>query len=279
MMLDEIDKLGADYRRRSGGAAQILDPEQNNSFTDHYLDLLPVSKVFFIATANQLDRSAAARSHGLSGSPVTAIMRNFKLRNVTCTTPDSRERFDSEQLRGSPDSAIMEIATRLRVKQVCGNSSETLAGGAQSRPQNHEGQTEKVTVDGESIKREYLGAPPVFIGTCAQRTSGRSFDRHGLDRNGRRDSYSSKQTCCRAAAALITGQLGEIMQESARAAQSYLWSHAQEFGISSSMFKKYGVHLRARERHPQRWTERRVTITAALASLYTGQRACGTDTA
>src|SRR5438046_7751550 len=71
----------------------------------------------------------------------------------------------------------------------------------------------------------------------------------------------------------ITGQLGEVMQESARAAQSYLWSHAQEFGIDPSMFKNYGVHLHVPAGAiPKDGPSAGVTITAALASLYTGRR-------
>jgi len=71
----------------------------------------------------------------------------------------------------------------------------------------------------------------------------------------------------------ITGQLGEVMQESARAAQSYLWSHAQEFGIDPSMFKNYGVHLHVPAGAiPKDGPSAGVTITAALASLYTGKR-------
>jgi ATP-dependent Lon protease len=71
----------------------------------------------------------------------------------------------------------------------------------------------------------------------------------------------------------ITGQLGEVMQESARAAQSYLWSHAQDFGIDPSMFKNYGVHLHVPAGAiPKDGPSAGVTITAALASLYTGRR-------
>jgi ATP-dependent Lon protease len=71
----------------------------------------------------------------------------------------------------------------------------------------------------------------------------------------------------------ITGQLGEIMQESARAAQSYLWSHAQDFGISPLMFKEYGVHLHVPAGAiPKDGPSAGVTILAALASLYTGRR-------
>src|SRR5262245_61234045 len=71
----------------------------------------------------------------------------------------------------------------------------------------------------------------------------------------------------------ITGQLGEVMQESARAAQSYLWAHAQDFGISPSMFKDYGVHLHVPAGAiPKDGPSAGLTITAALASLYTGRR-------
>src|SRR5947208_10923685 len=71
----------------------------------------------------------------------------------------------------------------------------------------------------------------------------------------------------------MTGQLGEVMQESARAAQSYLWSHAQDFGIDPSMFKNYGVHLHVLAGAiPKDGPSAGVTITAALASLYSGRR-------
>src|SRR5262249_50565918 len=71
----------------------------------------------------------------------------------------------------------------------------------------------------------------------------------------------------------ITGQLGEVMQESARAAQSYLWSHAAEFGIAPEMFKEYGVHLHVPAGAiPKDGPSAGVTITAALAALYTGRR-------
>jgi len=71
----------------------------------------------------------------------------------------------------------------------------------------------------------------------------------------------------------ITGQLGEVMQESARAARSYLWSHADEFGITPEMFKNYGVHLHVPAGAiPKDGPSAGVTITAALASLYTGRR-------
>jgi ATP-dependent Lon protease len=71
----------------------------------------------------------------------------------------------------------------------------------------------------------------------------------------------------------ITGQIGEVMQESARAAQSYLWSHAAEFGISPTMFKEYGVHLHVPAGAiPKDGPSAGVTITSALASLYTGRR-------
>jgi ATP-dependent Lon protease len=71
----------------------------------------------------------------------------------------------------------------------------------------------------------------------------------------------------------ITGQLGEVMQESARAAQSYLWSHAAEFGIDPNIFKEYGVHLHVPAGAiPKDGPSAGVTITSALASLYTGRR-------
>jgi len=71
----------------------------------------------------------------------------------------------------------------------------------------------------------------------------------------------------------ITGQLGDVMQESARAARSYLWAHAQEFGINTEMFKEYGVHLHIPAGAiPKDGPSAGVTITAALASLYTGRR-------
>jgi ATP-dependent Lon protease len=277
MMLDEIDKLGADYRGDPAAALlEILDPEQNNSFTDHYLDLpFDLSKVFFIATANQLgpippplrDRMDIIGLAGYSDREKLQIAKRYLLPRQI------RENGLTPEQIEIVDSAILEIATRYTreagVRQLERNVARLARKVALKIAQ---GQTEKVTVDGESIK-DYLGAPRFYPELARKELPAGVSTGMAWTEMGGEILFIEANLLPGGRGFTITGQLGEVMQESARAAQSYLWSHAQEFGISPSMFKEYGVHLHVPAGAiPKDGPSAGVTITAALASLYTGRR-------
>ena len=133
-------------------------------------------------------------------------------------------------------------------------------------------EAETVSVDAADI-RDYLGAPRFYPEQARKELPAGVATGMAWTEMGGEVLFIEATLLPGGQGLTITGQLGEVMQESARAAQSYLWSHAAEFGISSEMFKDYGVHLHVPAGAiPKDGPSAGVTITAALASLYTGRR-------
>ena len=277
MMLDEIDKLGADYRGDPAAALlEILDPQQNNSFRDHYLDLpFDLSRVFFIATANQLgpvppplrDRMEVIALVGYSEREKLEIAKRYLVPRQV-----QENGLNGNQLHVE-DPAIELIASRYTreagVRQLERNIGRVARKVALKIAQ---GEVETMSVTAEQIG-EYLG-PPRFYPEQARKElpAGVATGMAWTEMGG--EVLFIEATLLPGGRGLtITGQLGAVMQESARAAQSYLWSHAAEFGIVPEMFSGYGVHLHVPAGAiPKDGPSAGVTITAALASLYTGRR-------
>ena len=277
MMLDEIDKLGADYRGDPAAALlEILDPEQNNTFTDHYLDLpFDLSRVFFIATANQLgpippplrDRMEVIQLAGYSDREKLQIAKRYLVPRQVRENGVTPEQLEFE------DEAINLIATRYTreagVRQLERNIGRV---GRKVALKIAKGETQKIVVKDEDIK-EFLGSPKFYPEEARKELPAGVATGMAWTEMGGEILFIEASLLPGGRGFTITGQLGDVMQESARAAQSFLWSHAEEFGISSEMFREYGVHLHVpagaiRKDGPSAG----VTITAALASLYTGRR-------
>jgi ATP-dependent Lon protease len=277
LMLDEVDKLGNDYRGDPSAALlEILDPQQNNSFRDHYLDLpFDLSKIFFIATANQLgpippplrDRMEIIALAGYSDREKLEIARRYLVPRQTTENGLNASQFKIT------DDAIELLAARYSreagVRQLERNIGSVARKVALKIAQG-EAETVEVT---QSAIREYLG-PPRFYPEQARKElpAGVATGMAWTEMGG--EVLFIEATLLPGGRGLtITGQLGEVMQESARAAQSYLWSHAAEFGIDPEIFKEYGVHLHVPAGAiPKDGPSAGVTITSALASLYTGRR-------
>ncbi len=277
MMLDEIDKLGADYRGDPAAALlEILDPEQNNTFTDHYLDLpFDLSKVFFIGTANQLgpippplrDRMEVIQLAGYSDREKLQIAKRY------LAPRQVRENGLTPEQLEITDDAIKLIAARYTreagVRQLERNLGRVARKVALKIAQ---GQTDKVTIDADAIN-EYLGPPRFYPEEARKELPAGVATGMAWTEMGGEILFIEASLLPGGSGLTITGQLGEVMQESARAARSYLWSHAEEFGINTEMFKDYGVHLHVPAGAiPKDGPSAGVTITAALASLYTGRR-------
>ena len=276
MMLDEIDKLGADYRGDPSAALlEILDPQQNSSFRDHYLDLpFDLSRVFFIATANQLgpippplrDRMEVIAIAGYSDREKLEIAKRYLVPRQI-----EENGLKPGQLTLT-DAAIELIATRYTREAGVRQMERTVGRVARKVALKiAQGEAEAVAVDAEQIP-EYLG-PPRFYPEQARKElpAGVATGMAWTEMGG--EVLFIEATLLPGGKGLtITGQIGEVMQESARAAQSYLWSHAGEFGISAEMFRDYGVHLHVPAGAiPKDGPSAGVSITAALASLYSGQ--------
>ena len=277
MMLDEIDKLGNDYRGDPSAALlEILDPQQNISFRDHYLDLpFDLSKMFFIATANQLgpipaplrDRMEIIRLAGYSDQEKLHIARQYLAPRQIQENGLDAERFTIT------DAALQLIAARYTREAGVRQMERTVGGivrkAALKIAQN---EAETVTVDAADIK-EYLGAPKFYPEEARKELPAGVATGMAWTEMGGEVLFIEATLLPGGSGLTITGQLGEVMQESARAARSYLWSHAAEFGIDPEMFKGYGVHLHVPAGAiPKDGPSAGVTITSALASLFTGRR-------
>jgi ATP-dependent Lon protease len=277
MMLDEIDKLGADYRGDPAAALlEILDPQQNSTFRDHYIDLpFDLSKVFFIATANQLapippplrDRMEIIALAGYSDQEKLHIARQYLVPRQVTENGLTPEQFDIT------DGAIQLIAARYTREAGVRQMERTIGSVVRKAALKiAQGEAERITVEEGDVKG-YLGAPRFYPEEARKELPTGVATGMAWTEMGGEVLFIEATLLPGGSGLTLTGQLGEVMQESARAARSYLWSHAQEFGIDPEMFKGYGVHLHVPAGAiPKDGPSAGVTITAALASLYTGRR-------
>ncbi len=278
MMRDEIDKLGNDYRGDPSAALlEILDPEQNNTFTDHYLDLpFDLSKVFFIATANQLgpippplrDRMEVIQLAGYSDREKLQIARRYLVPRQV------RENGLTPEQLEITDDAVNLIAARYTREAGVRQLERTIGRlGRKVALKIAQGETKKITVGAGDIP-DFLGAAHFYPEEARKELpAGVATGMAWTDMGGVLLFIEATLLPGGAGGFTITGQLGDVMQESARAARSYLWAHAQEFGIDPSMFKEYAVHLHVPAGAiPKDGPSAGVTITSALASLFTGRR-------
>jgi ATP-dependent Lon protease len=273
LMLDEVDKLGRDFRGDPAAALlEVLDPEQNRTFRDNYLDLpFDLSKVFFITTANTLDtiprplldRMELLRLPGYSEEEKIEIAKRYLI---------------PRQLREAglkpEDCVITQDALRVIIAQYTREAGvrqleRAIGGIARKVTLRHaEGKTEPVTVGGDQVA-EFLG-PRRFSPEQARRqlppgvATGLAWTETGGD-----VLYIEATLLPAGRGLTLTGQLGEVMQESARAAQSYIWSHAEELGIDRDLFRRYGVHIHVPAGAiPKDGPSAGVTMATALASIY-----------
>jgi ATP-dependent Lon protease len=277
MMLDEIDKLGSDFRGDPASALlEILDPQQNSTFRDHYLDLpFDLSKVFFIATANQLgpipaplrDRMEIIGLVGYSDQEKLHIARQYLVPRQT------RENGLDEGQLEITDDALMYVAARYTREAGVRQLERTVGSLARKAALRiAQGQADHVRVDVADIK-ELLGAPRFYPEEARKEMPTGVATGMAWTEAGGQLLFIEATLLPGSQGLTITGQLGEVMQESARAARSYLWSHASEFDIDAQMFRNYGMHLHVPAGAiPKDGPSAGVAITSALASLMTGRR-------
>ncbi len=279
ILLDEVDKVGADWRGDPSSALlEVLDPAQNSTFRDHYLDVeLDLCEVVFIATANQaetipgplLDRMEVIRFDGYTVEEKVAIARDYLwprqrerngLREDEVAVPDELLRtVVAEYTREAGVRQLeRELGTLLR------KTATQIASGTPEAP---------VTVD-EPALRDALGRQKVFQEAAARTAvpgvatglavTGTGGDVLFVEAN----AMNGKGT----GALTLTGQLGDVMKESARIALTYVRAHGDELGIDDDAFedREFHVHVPAGA-IPKDGPSAGVTMTTALASLLTGR--------
>jgi ATP-dependent Lon protease len=272
LLIDEIDKMGADFRGDPASAMlEVLDPEQNKHFRDHYLDLpFDLSKVLFICTANQLetipgpllDRMDVIQLSGYTEDEKLGIARKYLV-------PKQLEAhgLSAEQLKLGDD--VLRLVTReytreagvrnleRRIADLCRKAAREIA----------EGRSEAVEVD-ETTARGWLG-PRRFPADPRKRTAdpgvatGLAYTPVGGDVLFiEATAYPGKGRLT------ITGQLGEVMQESAQAALSWVRANATQLGVPENWFAEHDVHIHVPAGAvPKDGPSAGITIATAIASL------------
>ncbi len=275
-MMDEIDKVGSDWRGDPSSALlEVLDPEQNRDFRDHYLDLpFDLSRVMFITTANTLetippplrDRMEILQLPGYTEDEKVQIGKKYIVSKQTKAhglKPDELQ-FEDDALRTIIRDYTMEAGVRNLEREVascCRKAAREIA----------EGTAQTVVVTPDKV-RTYLGRPRHYA-EVAERV-----DRPGVVTGlvwtpvgG--DIVFIEATAMPGHKALkLTGQLGDVMRESAEAAYSYIRSRATELGIPADYFDKHDIHVHVPAGAvPKDGPSAGVTMATALASIVTGR--------
>jgi ATP-dependent Lon protease len=277
IMLDEIDKLGTDFRGDPASALlEVLDPEQNRDFRDHYLDVpFDLSAVMFITTANMLDpipgplrdRMEILQLSGYTESEKIAIAENYLLprqivENGLCADEIGLETAVLQTIvRDYTREAGVRNLER-QIGRICRKVATHVAGETGETPH---------TITAASLNY-YLGSSRYFA-EVAQRTqipgvaTGLAWTSVGGD------LIFIESAKMRGGKGLtITGQLGDVMRESAQAALSYIRSQTDKLGIDPEFFDKHDIHIHVPSGSiPKDGPSAGITIATALASLLTGQ--------
>ncbi len=274
VLLDEVDKVGADWRGDPSAALlEVLDPAQNHSFRDHYLDVeLDLSEVFFIATANVadtipgplLDRMEVIRFDGYTVDEKTAIARGY-------LWPRQVERNGLREDEVSVSDATIQLVVSEYTREAGVRQLERELGKILRKTATRiaSGHAEALVEIDLEVVRDALGrqkffqeaaertaVPGVATGLAVTGTGGDVLFVEATSMDGSNGEL------------VLTGQLGDVMKESARIALSYIQSHAEELGVEQDAFKDrtFHVHVPAGA-IPKDGPSAGITMTTALASL------------
>jgi ATP-dependent Lon protease len=274
-LLDEVDKMSADFRGDPAAALlEVLDPEQNHSFNDHYLSVdYDLSRVMFITTANTLqailpplrDRMEVVRIVGYTEPEKVNIAKRFLIMKQRKAHGLSEKNLDFSEgaLRGIVQLHTREAGVRnleREIASICRKVAKRVIS---------EGRVTRVRITNRSIEK-YLGIPKYRYG------KGEKEDQIGMV-NGLAWTEVGGELLVTEATVMpgkgnliITGQLGDVMRESAQAAMTYIRSRAKNLGLESDFYQKVDLHVHIPEGSiPKDGPSAGITIAAAIASALT----------
>jgi ATP-dependent Lon protease len=275
-MMDEVDKIGHDFRGDPSAALlEVLDPEQNNTFADHYLEIpYDLSHVMFVATANVADpippplrdRMEILEIPGYTRREKLAIARQHLLPKQLGEHGLTQEQLEitDKALEQIIDSYTREAGVRSLERQIAG-----VIRGVAVKVAENEIQTRRV--DNEDDLHEFLGAPK-YSSEVAERTAETGVAT-GLAWTsvGGEILFIEATKMYGAGKMQLTGQLGDVMKESAQAALSFVRSNAPRFGIAKDFLEKSDLHIHIPAGGmPKDGPSAGVTMFTALISLLTG---------
>ncbi|MHB8513769.1 MAG: endopeptidase La [Dehalococcoidia bacterium] len=273
-MLDEVDKVGADFRGDPSSALlEVLDPEQNSRFSDHYLDVdYDLSKVMFIATANILDPIIPALRDRMEVIELPGYIEDEKLHIAQqFLVPKQLEEHGLSRLQLSFTPGALRKMVREYTREAGVRGLEREIGGICRKVARKfaENQATSVRVDAQAVP-SYLGPQQYFWGAAEE------TDQVGVATGVARtelggDVLGVEVTLMPGKGALtLTGQLGEVMRESAQAALSYARSRASELQIAPDVFEKNDIHVHVPAGAvPKEGPSAGITIATAMISALT----------
>ena len=276
-MLDEVDKLTSDFRGDPSSALlEVLDPEQNREFRDHYIDVpFDLSQVIFICTANYLeaipgplrDRMEVIQLSGYTDQEKIAIAQGYLIPRQIKENGLHHDEVKFTDARADADHSRLHARSR----RAQSRAGDRLACAASWRPTSPKAQPRRSRSIHQMCSR-YLGKPR-FYGEIAERTqlpgvaTGLAWTPVGGD-----IMFIEATQMPGSRGFQLTGQLGDVMRESAQAAMSYVRSRADRFGVSPEFFAKHDIHLHVPAGAvPKDGPSAGVTMATALASLLTGR--------
>ena len=274
-LLDEVDKMSMDFRGDPSSALlEVLDPEQNNTFLDHYLDVeYDLSHVMFICTANVLHTVPQALRDRMEVLPLSGYTELEKIEiGKRFLTPKTLKATGLTEKNATFSDDAYETVIRRYTREAGVRSLEReIASICRkiARKVVDEGKSYESAVTGEKIT-EYLGVPR-YRPTAAEEKNeiGVATGLAWTEAGG--ELLLTESTLMPGKGTLtLTGKLGDVMQESAQAAMSYVRSKAEEFGIPKEFNKKTDVHVHVPEGAiPKDGPSAGITITTALVSMLT----------
>ncbi|MEK7709487.1 MAG: S16 family serine protease, partial [candidate division NC10 bacterium] len=277
-MLDEVDKLGMDFRGDPASALlEVLDPEQNSTFRDHYVDVpFDLSRALFITTANILDpvppalrdRMEVQELPGYTEEEKVAIARRHLIPKQTA----EHGLVAGEQIEFTDDALRLLIRNYTREAGLRNLEREIATLCRKVARRRAEGRTDTVTISPEVVT-EFLGAPKYLLEELEERTRvpgvavGLAWTAAGGD-----ILFVEASRMKGGKTLSLTGQLGDVMKESAQAALSWVRSHAADVGISSNFWESSDIHLHVPAGAiPKDGPSAGVTMVTALVSLLRGR--------
>jgi len=275
-MLDEIDKIGADFRGDPSSALlEALDPEQNFAFQDHYLDIpFDLSQVLFITTANVLDTIPAAlrdRLEVIEFSGYTEEEKYFIAKKYLVRKQSEANAIDPKDLVLS--TAMLKFLVRYYTREAGVRNLERQIASIMRKVAKSKasGKELPIIITKERINK-FLG-PIVYNHTLAE-----DIDQIGLvtglayTKVGGDILFIEVATMPGAGKITLTGQLGDVMKESAKAAYSYVRSHSKDLGIKDQQISKTDIHIHVPEGAvPKDGPSAGLAITTAIISAFTGK--------
>ncbi len=279
-LLDEVDKMTADFRGDPSSALlEVLDPEQNNTFADHYLEIpYDLSKVMFVTTANTLstiprpllDRMEVIQIPGYTLPEKVEIAKRYRV-------PRQLKDHGLEEKLAVTDGAVMRIVTEYTREAGVRNLDRLIAKAARKMAKSYleEPWEEQVVVDDEKV-RELLGVPPyrdekaekepqigLSHGLAWTSVGGVTLDIEAVVMPGKGN-------------VTLTGQLGDVMKESAHAGIAYLRRNSAEFGIAPDFYEKHDLHVHVLEgATPKDGPSAGIAMATAVVSALTGRKVRG----